>query len=159
MPDYFNEDLRDFFAKDRPGVNPAIARAAMHYEDALKAVCADADHLVQTPRMLRTCCPPLKRLAANASAQLKRAVEEHVDHCYRARAGWGSEHSSEATRHRIAHETGKQQDIVDAVVTEACSDSKFAKDHRDVCCVATSTSLGMSPDSEAVAKACRIAEL
>lgn len=161
MTNHFNEDLKRFFAQNRQDVNPAVARAAMHYDDALKAVCADGDHLAHVaPRMLRTCCPPMRRIPSNASKELKEAVERQTDHCYRAKAGWGYDRNrSEAYRQRMRHEINKQQKIVDDVTQEACKNPQFAKKHNDVCCVSTSINLGFPEDSQLVAKACKLAEL
>ena len=157
---HFNEDLKLFFKQDNTGINPAIVRAAMQYDDALKSVCADPEHLAAHPKMLRMCCPPLKKVPKDASPELIAAVREQVDHCYRAHVGLGfDQKSNEADRQRAMYETEKQQKIVDVVTREACKNAYFAKNHTDVCCVSLGVNLGYTGDSQAVARACGLAQL
>lgn len=130
MVDYFAKDLERFFSE-----RPDLSQSDVSYRDALKIVCADAQHLARTPKMMDLCCPPMMNPRQDASRRLMEAVVDQVEHCSRARAGWRDDaytNEAEEQRHRL--ETGQMQRIIEIATQAACSDSSFARKHVNLCC-------------------------
>lgn len=147
---HFIEDIKEFYAS-KP--SKRIHDPSEALKQSLHAVCKDHEHLLENPHMTRVCCPLPMYLPKHASKSQREKFEAHRDFCYGVHAGMQGNSGSS----KRAHDTVMHQNIIEAIVGEACKDLNFNKDHSKECCTSPGIMLGWSTDNDSVAKACGLA--